>query len=385
MIFRTQERIYGLSMNMVNDIFAKNLKARRRELGLTQKELAELIGYTEKSVSKWESGFAIAPSAILPQLAKHLQTSIDTLFRDELGIKYFLGIDGGGTKTEFALADTLGNIIRRTTLGGSNPIDIGIENTLSLLADGISIVTDGVPVSRISVFAGISGGITGSSKPKIKEFLEGMGFAAADCGSDAENATALALGDGDGTAIIIGTGSIAFTREGGVLRRYGGYGFLFDDGGSGFAIGRDAIIASLTAEEGRSESTILLPLLSEALMCDRLIDSLGKLYAGGKRTVASIAPLVFDAYFKGDKLAEEILNKNMSAVARLIEASPYKGTEPRRTVLVGGLTKDFSVLEPLIKKHLKNPEKYDISANSQAPVYGALSLAGAKNLRYEEQ
>ena len=55
-------------MDIQSEIFARNLKARRRELGLTQKKLAELIEYSEKSVSKWESGYAIAKNFTILEL-----------------------------------------------------------------------------------------------------------------------------------------------------------------------------------------------------------------------------------------------------------------------------------------------------------------------------
>ena len=56
---------------------------------------------------------------------------------DKKSIKYLLGIDGGGTKTEFLLSDLNGNEIKRLFLGGSNPVNIGIENTLAVLEKGI--------------------------------------------------------------------------------------------------------------------------------------------------------------------------------------------------------------------------------------------------------
>ncbi len=364
-------------MSYQSDIFAKNLRKRRRELGLTQRALAELIGYTEKSVSKWESGFATAPSAILPLLAKSLNTSIDSLFSERAQKRYYLGIDGGGTKTDFALADSEGNIISRAVLGGSNPVDIGIERTLDILSEGIAAVCSEISNSEISVFAGLSGGTTGNFKTRIKSFLERYDFLSANNGSDAENATALALGEGEGTAIIIGTGSIALTRRHGTLIRNGGYGVLFDDGGSGFAIGRDAVIAALQAEECRGNETILLTALKKKFEVSQLKDALGTLYEGGKRMTASLSLEVFEALRCGDVVAEEIIDRNMHAIARLMENASKDKTEVHRVVLVGSIAKDFDIICPYIKRHLEYPEKYELTANTMPPIYGALMLAGA--------
>ena len=91
--------------------FAENLRARRRALGLTQRELGERLGYSEKAISKWEGGNSMPPAWILPELASHLGVTVDELLSERGEIAYYLGIDGGGTKTEFLLADAEGNTI----------------------------------------------------------------------------------------------------------------------------------------------------------------------------------------------------------------------------------------------------------------------------------
>ena len=89
-------------------VLAKNIKARRKEFGLTQAELAKRLSYSEKAISKWECGLGCPPTLILPTLAEALGTSVDALFYEEAEHHFFLGIDGGGTKTDFALADENG-------------------------------------------------------------------------------------------------------------------------------------------------------------------------------------------------------------------------------------------------------------------------------------
>ena len=89
---------------------------------------------------------------------------------------YYLGIDGGGTKTVFALADERSNILRRVTLGPTNPVDIGIEAALSTLGEGISQAVQGMNPCEVSVFAGIAGGITGDNQTRIRAFLDTLGL-----------------------------------------------------------------------------------------------------------------------------------------------------------------------------------------------------------------
>ncbi len=53
----------------INERIAKNLIHYRKATGLTQAELAEKINYSDKSVSKWESGNGIPDVYILLELA----------------------------------------------------------------------------------------------------------------------------------------------------------------------------------------------------------------------------------------------------------------------------------------------------------------------------
>ncbi len=365
-------------MKTVAQIFADNLRSRRRELGLTQQRLAELIGYSEKSISKWESGEVIAPSSVLPLLAKHLLTDIDSLLYCPEEPSYYLGIDGGGTKTEFLLVSESGEEISHAVLGASNPVDVGISKALDLLAGGIDSVCGDIPRNKISVFAGIAGGITGDNQKIIASFLKRLHFARYANGSDAQNAVASALGHANGTVVILGTGVIAFSQIDGKLYRRGGFGYLFEDGGSGYAVGRDAIASALYDDGGYGERTILTDMIKERLKADDLLKKLSHFYEGGKREIASYSPLVYEAYRKGDKVAEGIARRNAECVARLIESTPRtdKSEKIQRVVLMGGQTRDADIIIPLINSYLKKPFEYELTVNKKQQVYGALLLAG---------
>ncbi|MBR6682061.1 MAG: XRE family transcriptional regulator, partial [Clostridia bacterium] len=107
--------------------FSDNLKYYRKKQGLTQSGLAQMIGYTEKSVSKWENGNALPPMDMCVRLAELFKISLDELMFEKTTRHYFLGIDGGGTKTVFKLTDDKGGVIDCIYKGSSNPNDIGME------------------------------------------------------------------------------------------------------------------------------------------------------------------------------------------------------------------------------------------------------------------
>jgi len=57
-----------------------NIKFFRGQKGMTQEQLAELLGISHQSVSKWESGITIPDVMLLPELAKIFHVSIDDIF-----------------------------------------------------------------------------------------------------------------------------------------------------------------------------------------------------------------------------------------------------------------------------------------------------------------
>ena len=356
---------------------AKNMRDRRRALGYTQRELGERLGYSEKAISKWESGAALPPSAVLPSLADTLGVRLDDLFSHTGEPLYYLGIDGGATKTDFVLTDREGKVVRRYLGTSTNPADLGVETACERLREGIRRVCCDVSPRRVSVFAGISGGLTGDAKERIRTCLEDMGFARADNGSDAQSIVAAGLGKRDGVSVIVGTGSVAFVQKGGELHRIGGFGYLFDEGGNGYAIGRDAIAETLWREQLGEPIGVLGELVLKQAGTATALASLGHFYEGGKREVASYAPCVIEAYEQGDGTAASILERNMACVARLIRLGrAHLASEDAPVVLVGGLMKRADVLLPMIKEHLEGRGMDGLSVYDRPVVRGALLLAG---------
>ena len=62
-----------MTMNLV-------IQERRKELGLTQEQVAEYLNVSAPAVSKWEKGVTCPDVALLPSLARLLQTDLNTLF-----------------------------------------------------------------------------------------------------------------------------------------------------------------------------------------------------------------------------------------------------------------------------------------------------------------
>ena len=62
----------------------KFISTKRKEKGITQSELAEMLNITDRAVSKWENGICLPDAGTMPELCKTLNVSINDLFSGEV-------------------------------------------------------------------------------------------------------------------------------------------------------------------------------------------------------------------------------------------------------------------------------------------------------------
>ncbi len=288
-------------------------------------------------------------------------------------IRYLLGIDGGGTKTEFLLTDINKNPLNRVILGAANPVNTGIETTKKILKDGISKVCGNTGLNEISVFAGLAGGGSGNNQAVIESYLSGFGFGAYAGGSDTDSALELSLNGNDGVVVIIGTGVAAFSQQENIRHRIGGWGYLIDKGGSGFSLGSDALDCAFRHLDGRGGSALMLELIENQTK-KPLQECIPDIYSKGTTYVASFAPVVFEAFEKGDDSAHRIIDRNMKEVAQIIDTGcGFLNSEQKKVVICGGLCRKKEILEPFIKKYLSS--RCNPVFTTEPMVNGAVSLA----------
>ena len=354
--------------------FAGNLKQYRQKLGLTQKQLAQQLDYTEKTVSKWENGNGLPTLEMLVKLAELFGISLDELVFSENAGPCFLGIDGGGTKTMFKLVDENDTVLREICKGSSNPNDIGMENAEQVLAEGIREVCNGISYANVTMFAGLSGGgMSGDNVSRLNQFFQKFGFFAFENGSDIENLVALAPFE-KCILVIMGTGFITYVLDGPNRKRIAGWGQFFDDGGSGYTLGKDAITAVLAAGDGSGAPTLLTKLMQERLG-ETAEQHLARFYQGGKKYIAGFADLVFSAAQQGDAVAKGILEKNMAYVAEKISAGGrVLDCESVPVLISGGLGAKCDLLFSMIEKCLTG-KVFRLMRIEQAPVEGAVKRA----------
>ena len=287
-------------------------------------------------------------------------------------IKYLLGVDGGGTKTEFLLTDINRIKISSLILGASNPVNVVIETAKSVLSHGITEVCRGICFEEISAFVGLAGGGSDNVKTEIADFLNRFNFGKVSNGSDIDSVLEVALKGAHGSAVILGTGIVAFSQKDGVRQRSGGWGFMVDKGGSGFCYGADALNEAFKFIDGRNGSELIFNLVEEKLGKSPE-KAVSDIYGGGPSFVASFAPIVFEAYKMKDAAAKKIIEGNARETAEIISASRHHLDETDKTVICGGLCKQKDILNQYIREYLT--EEIPLVFSDEPIVNGALFLA----------
>ncbi len=367
-------------MNMNNNYearFSANLRRLRIGAQMTQAALARTLGYSEKTVSKWECADGIPGIATLYDIAALFRVSLDTLFAGDT--LYLLGIDGGGTKTHLALAALPApgeeiTVLRELRCDCCNPIDIGITAAETVLRDAITKLADGIPYADIVLFAGIAGSTSAAMQPEFSRFFGEFGFAAYKNDTDNINIIEAGLGEYDGITLIMGTGICAFAKVGEKRHRVAGWGYLFDDGGCAYNIGRDALAAYFRTADGTDAPS----LLTDMIRADHpeAQPLLGTLYDGGKKVIASYSRYVFRAAEARDGTAHTILQRNMEFAARVVSrAGAYFPSAQKQipVILAGGITAQPMALTCL--RQALEPERFALRTLPCAPVRGALLAA----------
>ena len=117
------------------DKVSQQISALRKAKGLTQNELGERVGVTFQAVSKWERGETLPDISILPDLARVLETSIDSiLLGGEKVLEYKGKISVNDMKTGLLHLKKMGeylgdgNILYRSAIDGiNNKLNTDIE------------------------------------------------------------------------------------------------------------------------------------------------------------------------------------------------------------------------------------------------------------------
>ena len=300
-------------------------------------------------------------------------------------MRYFLGVDGGASKTAALVIDESGKSLGSGVAGPSNHLRVGIETAARNIERAVNkaLVTADVASREIHwAYCGIAGADHPAHRQEVVDSLSiffPRGNFSVD--NDARIALTGAIGFGPGLVVIAGTGSVAFGRSAeGMEARAGGWGPVIGDEGSGYAIARAGLAAILRAHDGRGPATKMTEILKERH--DMKPEDLPRfVYAQATHAddIARFGRLVIDAAREGDEAARAILEeagRELGTAALAVARRLRLVRGPFPVAYVGGaFHAGDALLEPMRKAILSEAPQAQIGPPRNTPVEGAAQMA----------
>jgi N-acetylglucosamine kinase-like BadF-type ATPase len=242
---------------------------------------------------------------------------------------FYLGLDGGGSKTLAIIVNEQRQEVGRGLAGSSNYAAVGLDAALKNIYAAVAIAAEAAHCTLPFKTAWL--GLAGVDRPADRDALAPHLSQLAHHVRLTNDAHLLvsALPDEHGIALIAGTGSIALAiNPDGQTIRAGGWGHILGDEGSGFALGQQALQAAVRAADRRGQQTLLLASILEQLQLKQAEDLIGVVYAQeDKVLVARLSSCVLGTAQKGDELAKQILVRGAYELA-LAVSTVYQRLDP---------------------------------------------------------
>lgn len=289
--------------------------------------------------------------------------------------KYFVGIDAGGTKTELRVISEHRLTVERVRLAGFNYQNSDLNQFAKKVNETLVRIKKDHRLEKYDyIVAGVAGVFLPYEKEKVAMKLEEMTGIPTRVMSDMEILLYGTWEGEPGMVLIAGTGSIAAALlEDGTVVRKGGYGYIIGDVGSGAWYGLKAVRAALLSFENLGPKTILEKEILNFFGGSTPREIIGKFYLEKDKPnmLGKLFPIVLDAYFKGDVVAEKIIEEGIAGLVNMLTTLKKETGVRPRVLLAGGLFKNSSFHRMFIKE-LKG---FNIEMLGSEPSYLAAKLA----------
>lgn len=289
--------------------------------------------------------------------------------RDSRPDALYLGIDGGGTATRAVVVDCGGVVRGRGTAGGANQEVIGADAAAEAIhaAARAALAEAGAEPPVRAAWIGLAGVDSLDAAEVLRPVLAPLA-GHLRITNDGELPLG-ALPGGVGVALIAGTGSVVLGRNAaGRTARAGGWGHIFGDEGSGYALGVAALRAIARAADGRGEPTALTPAVLRVLEVDMPTALIARVHHTWDRPeIARLALLVVAAAEAGDDVARAILLQAAGELADQVRAvmraraldGPAGGDHAQIPLaLGGGMLLDAPAYRALVLEALGGEDTY---------------------------
>lgn len=298
---------------------------------------------------------------------------------------FYIGLDGGGTKTKCVVVDEKMNVLSELVGGPSNFLVFALDEVTQSL---FNLITDSIKQADIDI-SGVESillGTAGAGRREDAERLEKNFMLKANelripikkfvVESDARVALEGAFSGNPGSIFIAGTGSIMFGKDSdGNIHRVGGFGRILGDEGSGFHIGRSGLTAVAKQFDGRGEKTKLSNLLKNKFNISNSKELILAIYKNNFDT-AAVAPLVIQAAEEGDDICTSIIQDEVDELLLHIKSMKKLIQEDKLKIsLIGGTITTDNFYARLFKKKVNIMRNVKLSEPEFDPAIGAALMA----------
>lgn len=294
---------------------------------------------------------------------------------------FFLGIDGGGSKTSCLVGDEK-SVLGHGTAAGSNVIRSGEEAARQSLSQAIQQACTSAKLTPDKIQRACIG-LAGAARPEIREVVHRIIAQIipgdVEITGDMEIALESAFGSGAGVIVISGTGSIAYARNAqGQTGRAGGWGFAISDEGSGYWIGKTAV-ATAVREGEQTQDTCLLKAIAKLWGVSTHHQVVMKANGTPSPDFAALFPVVLKAAEKQNKQAREVLTqagKELVSLAEDVINQVFPETDSVPVAMSGGVFAHSSQVREVFYNRLsKEYPNVRLIEDVIEPVQGALQRA----------
>ncbi len=270
----------------------------------------------------------------------------------------FLGIDGGGTKTECAVGDDAA-ILGRSKTGGSKVQRVGEPRAREALHEAIVQACHQArrdPGAITHACVGIAGASHPDARDTARRLVAEVVPGKVDVVGDMLVAFEAAFPETSGVIVLAGTGSIAYGRnERGETSRAGGWGPAVSDEGSGDWIGRAGVAAALRAFDGGQSNALIGGIMNAWHVATRE-DVARVANSSPPPDFAALFPLVLSSADRGDGMARDILMRagtELAMLAKVVMRRLWPGAQPIRARISGGVFLNSFCVQQVFENSLR--------------------------------
>jgi N-acetylmuramic acid 6-phosphate etherase len=292
-----------------------------------------------------------------------------------------LGVEGGGTKTAWALVETVAPQARSDCDWEFRVLEQGklqASNFRLTPPERLRAILAGLPKQIDCAGVFLAGCATAEDRDALRRIcLEIWPKAKIVTGSDRGSGLAAALDHSDGVVVNAGSGSSVTGRRGDRIERAGGWGHILGDAGGGYALSMQALRLILRERDLRRTEMDFTAKILHALSLNNFDELVRWVQAADKMAIAMLAPVVFEAAAGGDARMMEIIEEGARVLCEYTEAVADRlHLLAPKVVLMGGLFYRDSIYTHAFRRRLKkNLPDARVTTAERASELGAVWLA----------